>query len=156
MPRKGEVKKREVLPDPKYGDKTVTKFVNSIMNRGKKSTAEAILYGSLDIVTAKTKEESLGVFKRALENVRPTVEVRSRRVGGATYQVPVEVRPQRRLSLSMRWLIDAARSRSEKSMEEKLAAELIDAASNRGTAIKKKEDTHRMAEANRAFAHYRW
>ena len=156
MPRKGEVKKREVLPDPKYGDKTVTKFVNSIMNRGKKSTAEAILYGSLDIVTAKTKEESLGVFKRALENVRPTVEVRSRRVGGATYQVPVEVRPQRRLSLSMRWLIEAARSRSEKSMEEKLAAELIDAANNRGTAIKKKEDTHRMAEANRAFAHYRW
>jgi small subunit ribosomal protein S7 len=156
MPRKGEVKKREVLPDPKYGDKTVTKFVNSIMNRGKKSTAEAILYGSLDIVTAKTKEDSLGIFKRALENTRPTVEVRSRRVGGATYQVPVEVRPQRRLSLSMRWLIEAARSRSEKSMEEKLAAELMDAASNRGTAIKKKEDTHRMAEANRAFAHYRW
>jgi small subunit ribosomal protein S7 len=156
MPRKGEVKKREVLPDPKYGDKTVTKFVNTIMNRGKKSTAEAILYGSLDIVTAKTKEDSLGVFKRALENTRPTVEVRSRRVGGATYQVPVEVRPQRRLSLSMRWLIESARGRSEKSMEEKLAAELIDAANNRGTAIKKKEDTHRMAEANRAFAHYRW
>jgi small subunit ribosomal protein S7 len=156
MPRKGEVKKREVLPDPKYGDKTVTKFVNSIMNRGKKSTAEAILYGSLDIVTSKTKEDSLGVFKRALENTRPNVEVRSRRVGGATYQVPVEVRPQRRLSLSMRWLIEAARARSEKSMEEKLAAELIDAANNRGTAIKKKEDTHRMAEANRAFAHYRW
>ena len=156
MPRKGEVKKREVLPDPKYGDKLVAKFVNTVMNRGKKSTAEAILYRSLDIVTAKTKEDSLGVFKRALENTRPTVEVRSRRVGGATYQVPVEVRPQRRLSLSMRWLIQAARDRSEKSMEEKLAAELIDAASNRGTAIKKKEDTHRMAEANRAFAHYRW
>jgi small subunit ribosomal protein S7 len=156
MPRKGEVKKREVLPDPKYSDKTVAKFVNSIMSRGKKSTAEAILYGSLDIVSAKTKEDSLGVFKRALENTRPTVEVRSRRVGGATYQVPVEVRPQRRLSLSMRWLIEAARSRSEKSMEEKLAAELMDAANNRGTAIKKKEDTHRMAEANRAFAHYRW
>jgi small subunit ribosomal protein S7 len=156
MPRKGEVKKREVLPDPKYGDKTVTKFVNTIMSRGKKSTAEAILYGSLEIVTAKTKEDSLGVFKRALENTRPTVEVRSRRVGGATYQVPVEVRPQRRLSLSMRWLIESARDRSEKSMEEKLAAELIDAANNRGTAIKKKEDTHRMAEANRAFAHYRW
>jgi small subunit ribosomal protein S7 len=114
------------------------------------------LYRSLDIVTTKTKEDSLGVFKRALENVRPTVEVRSRRVGGATYQVPVEVRPQRRLSLSMRWLIQAARDRSEKSMEEKLAAELIDAANNRGTSIKKKEDTHRMAEANRAFAHYRW
>ena len=156
MPRKGEVKKREGLPDPKYGDKTVAKFVNTIMSRGKKSTAEAILYRSLDIVTDKTKEDSLGVFKRALENVRPTVEVRSRRVGGATYQVPVEVRPQRRLSLSMRWLIQAARDRSEKSMEEKLAAELIDAANNRGTSIKKKEDTHRMAEANRAFAHYRW
>ena len=150
MPRKGEVKKREGLPDPKYGDKTVAKFVNTIMSRGKKSTAESILYRSLDIVTAKTKEDSLGVFKRALENVRPTVEVRSRRVGGATYQVPVEVRPQRR------WLIQAARDRSEKSMEEKLAAELIDAANNRGTSIKKKEDTHRMAEANRAFAHYRW
>jgi small subunit ribosomal protein S7 len=156
MPRKGEVKKREVLPDPKYGDKLVAKFVNTVMNRGKKSIAEAILYRSLDIVTTKTKEDSLGVFKRALENTRPTVEVRSRRVGGATYQVPVEVRPQRRMSLSMRWLIQAARDRSEKSMEEKLAAELIDAANNRGTAIKKKEDTHRMAEANRAFAHYRW
>lgn len=156
MPRKGEVRKREILPDPKYGDKVVAKFVNSIMSQGKKSTAEAILYRSMEIVTAKTKEESLGVFKRAIENTRPTVEVRSRRVGGATYQVPVEVRPQRRLSLSMRWLIDAARERAEKSMEEKLAAEIIDAANNRGTAIKKKEDTHRMAEANRAFAHYRW
>ena len=156
MPRKGEVRKREILPDPKYGDKVVAKFVNTIMNQGKKSVAESILYQSLDIVTAKTKEDSLGVFKRAIENTRPTVEVRSRRVGGATYQVPVEVRPQRRLSLSMRWLIDAARARAEKSMEEKLAAEIIDAANNRGTAIKKKEDTHRMAEANRAFAHYRW
>jgi small subunit ribosomal protein S7 len=156
MPRKGEVRKREILPDPKYGDKVVAKFVNTIMNRGKKSVAESIFYRSLDIVTAKTKEESLGVFKRAIENTRPTVEVRSRRVGGATYQVPVEVRPQRRLSLSMRWLIEAAHGRAEKSMEEKLAAEIIDAASNRGTAIKKKEDTHRMAEANRAFAHYRW
>ena len=156
MPRKGEVKKREILPDPKYGDKVVAKFVNAIMNQGKKSVAENILYRSLDIVTNKTKEDSLGVFKRAIENTRPTVEVRSRRVGGATYQVPVEVRPQRRLSLSMRWLIDAARARAEKSMEEKLAAELIDAANNRGSAIKKKEDTHRMAEANRAFAHYRW
>lgn len=134
----------------------MAKFVNTIMSRGKKSVAESIFYRSLDIVTAKTKEESLGVFKRAIENTRPTVEVRSRRVGGATYQVPVEVRPQRRLSLSMRWLIDAADERAEKSMEEKLAAEIIDAANNRGTAIKKKEDTHRMAEANRAFAHYRW
>jgi small subunit ribosomal protein S7 len=156
MPRKGEVRKRDILPDPKFGDKVIAKFVNTIMNQGKKSTAEAILYRSMDIVTAKTKEESLGVFKRAIENTRPTVEVRSRRVGGATYQVPVEVRPQRRLSLSMRWLIDAARDRAEKSMEERLAAEIIDAANNRGTAIKKKEDTHRMAEANRAFAHYRW
>jgi small subunit ribosomal protein S7 len=156
MPRKGEVRKREILPDPKYGDKVVAKFVNTIMNRGKKSVAESIFYRSLDIVTAKTKDESLGVFKRAIENTRPTVEVRSRRVGGATYQVPVEVRPQRRLSLSMRWLIEAAHGRAEKSMEEKLAAEIIDAANNRGTAIKKKEDTHRMAEANRAFAHYRW
>ena len=144
------------MPDPKYGDKVVAKFVNTIMSRGKKSVAESILYRSLDIVAAKTKEDSLAVFKRAIENTRPTVEVRSRRVGGATYQVPVEVRPQRRLSLSMRWLIDAARERGEKSMEEKLAAEMIDAANNRGTAIKKKEDTHRMAEANRAFAHYRW
>jgi small subunit ribosomal protein S7 len=156
MPRKGEVRKREILPDPKYGDKVVAKFVNTIMNQGKKSVAESILYQCLDIITAKAKEDSLGVFKRAIENTRPTVEVRSRRVGGATYQVPIEVRPQRRLSLSMRWLIDAARERAEKSMEEKLAAEIIDAANNRGTAIKKKEDTHRMAEANRAFAHYRW
>ncbi|HEY7166676.1 MAG TPA: 30S ribosomal protein S7 [Candidatus Binatia bacterium] len=156
MPRKGEVRKREGLPDPKYGDKLVAKFVNTIMSRGKKSVAETIFYRSLDIVTSRTKEDSLGVFKRAIENTRPTVEVRSRRVGGATYQVPVEVRPQRRLSLSMRWLIQAARDRSEKSMEEKLAAEIVDAANNRGTAIKKKEDTHRMAEANRAFAHYRW
>ena len=144
------------MPAPKYGDKLVAKFVNTIMGRGKKSVAESIFYRSLDIVTAKTKEDSLGVFKRAIENARPTVEVRSRRVGGATYQVPIEVRPQRRVSLSMRWLIEAARARSEKSMEEKLAAEVIDAASNRGTAIKKKEDTHRMAEANKAFAHYRW
>src|SRR5499427_9114379 len=140
MPRKGEVRRREILPDPKYGDKLVAKFVNTIMSRGKKSVAESIFYRSLDIVTAKAKEDALGVFKRAIENTRP----------------PVEVRPQRRLSLSMRWLIDSARERAEKSMEEKLAAELIDAANNRGTAIKKKEDTHRMAEANRAFAHYRW
>ena len=156
MPRKGEVRKREVLPDPKYGDKLVAKFVNTIMNRGKKSVAENIFYRALGLVEARTKEDSLGVFKRAIENTRPAVEVRSRRVGGATYQVPVEVRPQRRLSLSMRWLIQAARDRGEKSMEEKLAAELIEAANSRGTAIKKKEDTHRMAEANRAFAHYRW
>ncbi|HXG51028.1 MAG TPA: 30S ribosomal protein S7 [candidate division Zixibacteria bacterium] len=156
MPRKGEVKKREVLPDPKYGDKLVAKFVNTIMTRGKKSVAESIFYRALDIVASRTKEEALGIFKKAVENARPMVEVRSRRVGGATYQVPVEVRPQRRISLSMRWLREAARERGEKSMEERLAAELIDAANNRGAAIKKKEDTHRMAEANRAFAHYRW
>ena len=156
MPRKGGVKKREILPDPKYGDKLVAKFINTIMNCGKKSVAENILYSSLDIVAAKTKEESLTVFKRALDNTRPVVEVRSRRVGGATYQVPIEVRPQRRLSLSMRWLMQSARSRGEKTMEEKLAGELADAANNRGGAVKKKEDTHRMAEANRAFAHYRW
>ena len=156
MPRKGEVRKREILPDPKYGDKLVAKFVNTIMNRGKKSVAEAIFYGSLDIVAARTKEDSLAIFKRALDNTRPVVEVRSRRVGGATYQVPIEVRPQRRLSLGMRWLIGSARLRGEKSMEEKLAGEFMDAANNRGGAIKKKEDTHRMAEANRAFAHYRW
>jgi len=156
MPRKGEVKKREGLPDPKYGDKQVAKFINTIMNEGKKSVAERMLYGSLDLVAAKTKEDSLAIFKRAVENAKPTVEVRSRRVGGATYQVPVEVRPQRRLSLSMRWLVDSARVREGKSLQDKLAAELMDAANNRGGAIKKKEDTHRMAEANRAFAHYRW
>jgi small subunit ribosomal protein S7 len=156
MPRKGEVRKREILPDPKYGDKLVAKFVNTIMSQGRKSVAESVFYRSLDLVAGKTKEDSLGVFKKAIENTRPTVEVRSRRVGGATYQVPIEVRPQRRLSLSMRWLIQSARARAEKSMEEKLAAEIVDAANNRGGAIKKKEDTHRMAEANRAFAHYRW
>jgi small subunit ribosomal protein S7 len=156
MPRKGEVKKREGLPDPKYGDKLVAKFINTIMRQGEKSVAERILYDSLDIVTAKIKEDSLAVFKRALDNVKPVVEVRSRRVGGATYQVPIEVRPQRRISLSMRWLLESARQRSEKSMEDRLAGELMDAANNRGGAIKKKEDTHRMAEANRAFAHYRW
>ena len=156
MPRKGEVKKREGLPDPKYGDKQVAKFINTIMNQGKKSVAERMLYSSLDLVAARAKEDSLAVFKRAVENAKPTVEVRSRRVGGATYQVPVEVRPQRRLSLSMRWLADSARAREGKSMQDKLAAEFLDAANNRGGAIKKKEDTHRMAEANRAFAHYRW
>jgi small subunit ribosomal protein S7 len=156
MPRKGEVKKREILPDPKYGDKQVAKFINTVMSQGKKSVAERMFYRSLDIVTAKTKEDSLAVFKRAVENAKPVVEVRSRRVGGATYQVPIEVRPQRRLSLGMRWLVQSAWLREGKSMEEKLAAELMDAANNRGGAIKKKEDTHRMAEANRAFAHYRW
>lgn len=156
MPRKGEVKKREGLPDPKYGDKMVAKFINTMMNCGKKSVAETIFYDSLDLIEKRTKEDSLALFKRALDNAKPVVEVRSRRVGGATYQVPVEVRPQRRVSLGMRWLIQSARARAEKSMEEKLAGELIDAANSRGGAIKKKEDTHRMAEANRAFAHYRW
>ncbi len=156
MPRKGEIKRMELLPDPKYGDKLVTKFINNMMNRGKKSIAEGILYRSLDIIATKANTEPLGVFKRAVDNAKPTVEVRSRRVGGATYQVPAEVRPDRRLSLSLRWLISAARSRSEKSMDEKLAGELMDAANQRGNAVKKKEDTHRMAEANKAFAHYRW
>jgi len=156
MPRKGEVRRREVLPDPKFHDRTVAKFINSMMERGKKSTAESILYGALDLVAARAKEEPLGIFKRALDNIKPAVEVRSRRVGGATYQVPVEVRPNRRLSLGMRWLVQYARSRGEKSMAERLAGEILDAANGRGGAMKKKDDTHRMAEANKAFAHYRW
>ena len=156
MPRKGEVRRREVLPDPKFHDRMITKFINSMMTRGKKSVAERILYGALDRMAERAKEDPLGLFKRALDNVKPVVEVRSRRVGGATYQVPVEVRPSRRMSLAMRWIVQNARSRAEKSMAERLAAELLDAANNRGAAIKKKEDTHRMAEANKAFAHYRW
>jgi small subunit ribosomal protein S7 len=156
MPRKGEVRRREILPDPKFHDRMVAKFINSMMNQGKKSTAERILYDALDLVGERAKEDALGVFKRALDNLKPVVEVRSRRVGGATYQVPVEVRPARRSSLAMRWLVINARSRVEKSMAERLAGELLDAANNRGAAIKKKEDTHRMAEANKAFAHYRW
>ncbi len=156
MPRKGQVKLREGSPDPKFHDRTVAKFINTVMERGKKSTAEQILYGALDIVANRTKEEGLAVFKHALENVRPAVEVRSRRVGGANYQVPVEVRPVRRTSLAMRWLVQAARARGERSMEERLAAEIVEAHANRGGAVKKREDTHRMAEANKAFAHYRW
>jgi small subunit ribosomal protein S7 len=156
MPRKGEVRRREVLPDPKFHDRTVSKFINAMMNCGKKSTAEHILYGALDLIGERSREDALGVFKRALDNVKPVVEVRSRRVGGATYQVPVEVRPTRRMSLAMRWIVQHARARSEKSMAERLAAELMDAANGRGAAMKKKEDTHRMAEANKAFAHYRW
>jgi small subunit ribosomal protein S7 len=156
MPRKGQVKLREVSPDPKFHDRTVAKFINTVMERGKKSTSEQIFYGALDIVANRTKEEGLAVFKHALENVRPAVEVRSRRVGGANYQVPVEVRPVRRTSLAMRWLVQAARARGEKSMEERLAAEIVEAHGNRGGAVKKREDTHRMAEANKAFAHYRW
>jgi small subunit ribosomal protein S7 len=156
MPRKGEVRRRDVLPDPKFHDRLVTKFVNTMMLAGKKSTAERIFYGALDIVAQRSKDDALVIFRRALDNVKPSVEVRSRRVGGATYQVPVEVRPVRRMSLGMRWLVQFARQRSEKSMPDRLAGEIMDAANNRGAAMKKKEDTHRMADANKAFAHYRW
>lgn len=156
MSRKGQARVREIVPDPKFHDRTVAKFVNVVMERGKKSVAEQILYGALNLIAERTKEDGLTVFKRALDNVRPAVEVRSRRVGGANYQVPVEVRPLRRSSLAMRWLVTAARSRGEKSMIERLANETLEAANNRGGAVKKREDTHRMAEANRAFAHYRW
>ena len=156
MPRKGEVKRRDTLPDPKFHDRTVTKFMATMMHDGKKSLTERIFYQALDLVGDRAKEDALGVFKRALEQVKPLVEVRSRRVGGATYQVPVEVRPQRRISLAMRWLVQHARERPEKSMMERLAGEILDAAAGRGGAMKKKEDTHRMAEANKAFAHYRW
>jgi len=156
MPRKGQIKVREVAPDPKFHDRTVAKFIDTVMMRGKKSLAERIFYGALDQVAERTKEDGLTVFKRALENVKPAVEVRSRRVGGANYQVPVEVRPVRRTSLGMRWMVLAARGRGEKSMQERLAAEILEAAANRGGAVKKREDTHRMAEANKAFAHYRW
>jgi small subunit ribosomal protein S7 len=156
MSRKGQAKVRDINPDPKFHDRTVAKFVNVVMERGKKPTAELILYGALDLVAERTKEDGLVVFKRALDNVRPSVEVRSRRVGGANYQVPVEVRPLRRSSLAMRWLVTAARARGERSMRERLAAEIFEAAANRGGAVKKREDTHRMAEANKAFAHFRW
>jgi len=156
MSRKGQVRVREVPADPKYHDRTVAKFMNVVMERGKKSLAEQIFYHALDLAAERSKEDGLVVFKRALDNVRPAVEVRSRRVGGANYQVPSEVRPARRNSLAMRWLVTAARARGEKSMEERLAAEILDAAANRGGAVKKREDTHRMADANKAFAHYRW
>ena len=156
MSRRHSAEKREIIPDPKFGDVVVTKFMNSVMYEGKKSTAERIVYGAFDIIEAKTKSEPLGVFKSALENVAPAIEVRSRRVGGATYQVPVEVRSERRQALASRWLIAAARGRNDKTMVERLSAELMDAANNRGNAVKKREDTHRMAEANRAFSHYRW
>ncbi len=156
MPRRRVVAKREILPDPKYGNQLLAKFINMVMVSGKKSVAERILYGALEKVAERSDEEPLEVLEKAMENVRPTVEVKSRRVGGATYQVPIEVRPNRRNSLAMRWLIDAARKRSEKSMAFRLAGELMDAAASRGSAVKKREDTHRMAEANKAFAHYRW
>ena len=156
MSRKGQIRVREVPADPKYHDRTVAKFMNVVMERGKKSLAEQIFYHALDLAADRSKEDGLVVFKRALDNVRPAVEVRSRRVGGANYQVPSEVRPARRNSLAMRWLVAAARSRGEKSMEERLAVEILEAAGNRGGAVKKREDTHRMADANKAFAHYRW
>ena len=156
MSRRHSAEKRDIIPDAKFGDVVVAKFMNTIMYEGKKSVAEAIVYGALDSVEAKAKSDPLAVFKQALENVAPSVEVRSRRVGGATYQVPVEVRTDRRQALAIRWIITAARDRNDKTMVDRLYAELLDASNNRGAAVKKREDTHRMAEANRAFAHYRW
>jgi small subunit ribosomal protein S7 len=156
MSRRHRAERREVLPDPKFGNMVVSKFMNSIMYAGKKSVAEAIVYGAFDTIEGKTRQSPVTVFEQALDNVMPTIEVRSRRVGGATYQVPVEVRTDRRQALGIRWLIAAARDRNEKTMTERLSAELLDASNNRGNAVKKREDTHRMAEANRAFAHYRW
>jgi len=156
MPRRREVPKRVILPDPKFGSERLTKFINMVMKSGKKAVAERIMYGALDRIIEKGASDALDVLEKALENVSPMVEVKSRRVGGATYQVPVEVRSTRRQTLAMRWIIDAARKRGEKSMQQKLAGELMDAAEQRGSAVKKREDTHRMAEANKAFAHYRW
>jgi small subunit ribosomal protein S7 len=156
MPRRRVAEKREILPDPKYGSKLVSKFVNAIMEDGKKSTAERSCYGAFEIMRTKSGQDPLKVFKQALENVKPVLEVRPRRVGGATYQVPVEVRPSRRLALAFRWIITYSRARAEKTMREKLAGELMDAFNNQGSSVKKREDTHKMAEANRAFAHYRW
>ena len=156
MSRRHSAEKREVNPDPKFGNMIITKFMNSVMYDGKKSVAEAIVYGALDMIEAKTKQGPLQVFEQALENVMPTIEVRSRRVGGATYQVPVEVRADRSQALALRWIIGAARARAENTMEERLSGEFVDAAQNRGSAVKKREDTHRMADANKAFSHYRW
>ena len=156
MSRRHSAEKREINPDPKFGDLVVTKFMNAVMYDGKKSVAETIVYSALDQVQAKTKQEPVTVFHQALDNVAPHVEVRSRRVGGATYQVPVDVRPERRQALAIRWLITAARNRNETTMVDRLSGELMDAANNRGNAVKKREDTHKMAEANRAFSHYRW
>ena len=156
MPRRRVAEKREILPDPVYNSQLVSRFVNSILKRGKKSTAERIFYGAMDLIQERSGDDPLKVFKRAVDNVKPQLEVKSRRVGGSTYQVPVEVAAHRQLSLSLRWLLDFSRSRGERSMMERLAAELMDAANNRGGAIKKRDDTHRMAEANKAFSHYRW
>jgi small subunit ribosomal protein S7 len=156
MPRRREIKKREILPDPKFHDPLIAKFINGIMRRGKKSVAEGIFYGALGLIEDRTHSDPVKTFRQAMDNVKPLIEVRPRRVGGATYQVPVEVRPARKTALSIRWIITYAKQRAEKTMEEKLSGELLDAANNRGAAIKKKEDTHKMAEANKAFAHYRW
>ncbi len=162
MPRKGDVPKRRPLPDPKYSDvpmdtrRKITKFINVIMLNGKKSTAESIVYGALEIIAHRLKDDPVKVFEKAISNVRPRLEVKSRRVGGSTYQVPVDVRPERAQALAMRWLVNYSRGRGETTMKEKLASELIDAASGRGSTVKKREDTHKMAEANKAFAHYRW
>jgi len=156
MSRKGHKGKRKILPDPKFNDKLIAKFINKVMLQGKKSLAEKIVYTSLDQVQDKLKDESLKIFKKALDNIKPVVEVRSRRVGGATYQVPMEVRPERRVSLGLRWLVDYARERGEKSMADRLAGEILDAFHGRGNAVKKRDDVHRMADANKAFSHYRW
>ena len=156
MPRRREIAKRVILPDPKYNDRLVAKFMNAIMLDGKKSTAEQIVYGAFDLISERTGEEPVDIFKKAIDNVRPMLEVKSRRVGGSTYQVPIEVRSDRRNALAIRWLMTYARGRGEKTMQERLAGEFLDAANNRGASVKKKEDTHRMAEANKAFAHYRW
>jgi small subunit ribosomal protein S7 len=156
MSRRHRAEKREIIPDPKFGDFVLSKFMNSLMYEGKKSAAERIVYGALDRIEGRAKRDPMQIFHEALDNVKPAIEVRSRRVGGATYQVPVEVRTDRRQALAIRWIITAARGRNENTMEERLSGELLDAANNRGTAVKKREDTHRMAEANRAFSHYRW
>ena len=156
MARRRRPEKREILPDPRFGDEVLSKFMNSVMYDGKKSVAELIVYGAMETVETRAKKDPLGVFHEALNNIKPGIEVRSRRVGGATYQVPVEVRPERAQALAIRWLISAARSRSENTMSARLSGELLDASNNRGNAVKKREDTHRMAEANRAFSHYRW
>ena len=156
MPRKGHVAKRDVLPDPIYNSKLVSRLINNIMQDGKKGTAQTILYNAFDIIAEKTGREPMEVFEEAIENIMPVLEVKARRIGGANYQVPVEVRPERRITLGLRWLVQYSRSRGEKSMEQRLANEIIDAANNTGASVKKREDTHKMAEANKAFAHYRW
>ena len=156
MPRKGHVAKRNVLPDPIYNSKLVSRLINNIMQDGKKGTAQTILYNAFDLIAEKTGREPMEVFEEAIENIMPVLEVKARRIGGANYQVPVEVRPERRITLGLRWLVQYSRSRGEKTMEQRLANEIIDAANNTGASVKKREDTHKMAEANKAFAHYRW